>query len=64
MKSHIIQTLLLLAGLLLSGCEPLVNQFNDIEDAVMYQASSIKEFGPKKSIKVITTNTDFSSTIK
>ena len=59
MKSHIIQTLLLLAGLLLSGCEPLVNQFNDIEDAVMYRASSIKEFGPKKSIKVITWNIRF-----
>ena len=59
MKSHRIQTLLLLAGLLLSGCEPLVNQFNDIEDAVMYQASSIKEFGPKKSIKVITWNIRF-----
>ena len=47
------------AGMLFTSCDPVVNQFADIENAIMYQASSIKKVEAKKTIKVMTWNIRF-----
>ncbi len=50
---------LILFGLLISSCDPLVNEFNDIEEAIMYRANNITEFSAKDTIKVMTWNIRF-----
>ncbi len=45
--------------LILYSCEPIANHFNNVEDAIMYRASTIKDFPPKKTIKVMTWNIRF-----
>ncbi len=59
MKYYFKYILSITAGMLLTSCDPLVNQFADIEDAVMYRASNIKNAEAKKSIKVMTWNIRF-----
>jgi len=51
--------LLLFVGIALSSCDPLVNEFNDIEDAVMYRANSIIDASAKDTVKVMTWNIRF-----
>ena len=46
-------------SLFLSGCDPLVTSFNDVEDAVMYQSNRIIEYPAKRSINVMTWNIRF-----
>jgi len=48
-----------LVVMLFSSCDPLVNQFADVEDAVMYRAGNIKNVDGKKTIKVMTWNIRF-----
>ena len=48
-----------LVVMLFSSCDPLVNQFADVEDAVMYRAGTIKNVDGKKTIKVMTWNIRF-----
>ena len=48
-----------LGVMLFSSCDPLVNQFADVEDAVMYRAGNIKNVDGKKTIKVMTWNIRF-----
>ena len=50
---------LIFFGLLISSCDPLVNEFNDIEEAIMYRANNITEFSAKDTIKVMTWNIRF-----
>ena len=58
--NHIIQFFKLCAiGVLFYSCEPIANHFDEVEDAVMYRASKIKEFSSKKTIKVMTWNIRF-----
>ena len=45
--------------LLISGCDPLVTTFDDVEDAVIYQSNLIKEYPAKKSVSVMTWNIRF-----
>ena len=60
LKKHFIgYKSLILFGLLISSCDPLVNEFNDIEEAIMYRANNIKEFSAKDTIKVMTWNIRF-----
>mgnify|MGYP001162850023 FL=1 len=46
-------------SLFLSGCDPLVTTFDDVEDAVMYQSNMLIEYPAKKSINVMTWNIRF-----
>ena len=46
-------------SLFLSGCDPLVTSFDDVEDAVMYQSNRIIEYPAKRSINVMTWNIRF-----
>ena len=59
MKSHIKNTHIILLSLIIFACEPIATEFDDIEDAVMYQSASMKEFSSKKTIKVMTWNIRF-----
>ena len=44
---------------ILYSCEPIANHFDDVEDAIMYRASTIKELPSKKTVKVMTWNIRF-----
>ena len=46
-------------GFIFYSCEPIANQFNDSEDAIMYESLKIKEFPSQKTIKVMTWNIRF-----
>tara|TARA_Y100000746_G_C15453949_1_gene428452 strand:+ start:693 stop:1766 length:1074 start_codon:yes stop_codon:yes gene_type:complete len=46
-------------SLFLSGCDPLVTTFDEVEDAVMYQSNIIKDYPAKESISVMTWNIRF-----
>ena len=59
MKSYIKNTHIIFLSLLIFACEPIATEFDDIEDAVMYQSASVKEFSSKKTIKVMTWNIRF-----
>ena len=59
MKNHIKNTHIIFLSLLFFACEPIATEFDDIEGAVMYQSASLKEFSPKKTIKVMTWNIRF-----
>ena len=59
MKNHFKNTHIIFLSLLFFACEPIATEFDDIEDAVMYQSASLKEFSPKKTIKVMTWNIRF-----
>ena len=48
MKSYIKNTHIIFLSLLIFACEPIATEFDDIEDAVMYQSASVKEFSSKK----------------
>ncbi len=50
---------ILLLGFMLFSCDPLVHEFNDIEEAIMYRANSITEAAAKDTIKVMTWNIRF-----
>ncbi|MEE3135532.1 MAG: hypothetical protein VX261_02160, partial [Candidatus Neomarinimicrobiota bacterium] len=50
---------LIFFGLIISSCDPLVNEFNDIEEAIMYRANNIAEFSAKDTIKVMSWNIRF-----
>ena len=52
-------TFIIFIGLIFNSCEPIANQFDDFEDAVMYESLIIKEFPSKKTIKVMTWNIRF-----
>ena len=45
--------------LFITGCDPLVTKFDDVEDAVLYQSNLIKDYPAKKSISVMTWNIRF-----
>ena len=47
------------AGAFLTSCDPLVNQFANVEDAIIYRASVINKADAKKVIKVMTWNIRF-----
>ena len=59
MKYSIKYTFFVVTGLFIISCEPLVNDFAEIEDAIMYQAKKIKKVEAKKTIKVMTWNIRF-----
>ncbi len=50
---------ILIFGIILSSCEPIVNQFDDIENAVMYRANTIVDLGAQNTVKVMTWNIRF-----
>ncbi|MBN4081290.1 endonuclease/exonuclease/phosphatase family protein [Caldithrix abyssi] len=49
----------LLLGVMFSSCDPLVHEFNEIENAVMYRAKTITKVGAQDTIKVMTWNIRF-----
>jgi hypothetical protein len=51
MKNHIKNTNIIFLSLLFFACEPIATEFDDIENAVMYQSASLKEFSSKKNHK-------------
>ncbi|MBT3479478.1 MAG: hypothetical protein HN915_04685 [Candidatus Marinimicrobia bacterium] len=60
MLKRFTQTILVLFfGFVLSSCDPIVNEFNDVEDAIMYRANSMTEFTAKDTVKVMTWNIRF-----
>ncbi len=60
MVKHIFKNITLCClGLLLFSCEPIVNEFNDVEDAVMYRANTITDAAARDTIKVMTWNIRF-----
>ena len=60
MLKHFTQTILFLFfGFVISSCDPIVNEFNDVEAAIIYRANSITEFAAKDTIKVMTWNIRF-----
>ena len=60
MVKHLIKNIsLIYLGLMLYSCDPLVNEFNDVENAVMYRAKSIAEAGARDTVKVMTWNIRF-----
>ena len=46
-------------GLILTSCDPIVHEFKDIEDAVIYRANNIKDVNAQDTIKVMTWNIRF-----
>ena len=46
-------------AVILYSCEPIANHFDDVEEAIMYRSSTIKDFPSKKTIKVMTWNIRF-----
>jgi endonuclease/exonuclease/phosphatase family metal-dependent hydrolase len=60
MLKHLTQTILFVFfGFVISSCDPIVNEFNDVEAAIIYRANSITEFAAKDTIKVMTWNIRF-----
>ncbi len=59
MKIKIRVYCLTLIGFLLTACEPLVNTFSEIEDAVLYTSSSIINAPDKDTLNVMTWNIRF-----
>ena len=50
---------ILIFGIIFSACEPIVNKFDDIEDAVMYRANTITDVSAQSTVKVMTWNIRF-----
>ena len=50
---------ILIFGIIFSACEPIVNEFDDIEDAVMYRANTITDVSAQNTVKVMTWNIRF-----
>lgn len=64
MKTKLKQALLfislIITGLGINSCEPLATGFDDTEDAILYQASILKEYEiPDSSIRIMTWNIRF-----
>ena len=58
--NHLLQSITLFAiAVILYSCEPIANHFDDVEDAIMYRSSTIKDFPSKKTVKVMTWNIRF-----
>ena len=38
-------------AVILYSCEPIANHFDDVEEAIMYRSSTIKDFPSKKNYK-------------
>ena len=48
MKNQIKKTRIVFLSLLFFACEPIATEFDDVEDAVMYQSAILKDFSQKK----------------
>ncbi|MBC8346544.1 MAG: endonuclease/exonuclease/phosphatase family protein [Candidatus Marinimicrobia bacterium] len=57
-RIHSLKTIILF-GIIFTSCDPIVHEFNDIEDAVMYRANIIKDVSAQDTIKVMTWNIRF-----
>ena len=58
--NHLLQSITLFSiAVILYSCEPIANHFDDVEDAIMYRASTIKDFPSKKTVKLMTWNSRF-----
>ena len=58
--NHLLQSITLFSiAVILYSCEPIANHFDDVEDAIMYRSSTIKDFPSKKTVKVMTWNIRF-----